>query len=159
MQSIGAVLIAVLAAASATAAPLGVVRAAVSAAPIGEAYVAELDADWNVTREIRVACPAEAGCTVDLPLTDPSLAAVHVRFAAPQAGAVAVTSRLEDRAGRASTQEAESLSLDRDGFGASHYAAAMAGSDSAGRTIMMAVKIPGWTAPEAVGLSHGAERT
>ena len=158
MQSIGAVFIAVLAAGYATVAPHDVVRADVVVAPVGEAYVAELDADWNVTREVRVACPAEAGCTVDLPLTDPNLAAVHVRFASPQAGTVAVTSRLEDRTGRASAQEAESLSLDHAGFGAFHYVAAM-GSDSAGRTIMMAVKIPGWTAPEAVGALRGADRT
>ncbi len=159
MQSIGAVFIAVLAAAYGTAAPHGVVRADVSVAPVGEAYVAELDADWNVTREVRVACPAEAGCTVDLPLNDPDFAAVHVRFASPQAGSVAVTSRLEDLSGRASSQEAESLALDHAGFGASHYVATMTGEASAGRTIMIAVKIPGWTAPEAVGVSHGAERT
>lgn len=159
MQALGAILIAVVAATSGNAVPRDLVRADPSTAPVGEAYVAELDADWNVTREIRVACPAEAGCTVDLPLADPALAAVHVRFAPPQAGAVAVTSRLEDRSGRASAQEAESLSLDRAGFGASHYAAAMAGPGSAGPTIMMAVKIPGWTAPASVGISRGAERT
>lgn len=159
MQALGAILIAALAAGSGHWMTRDVVPAETTSAPIGEAYVAELDADWNVTREIRVACPADAGCTVDLPLTDPGLAAIHVRFAAPQAGAVAVTSRLEDRDGRASAQEAESLSLDRAGFGASHHAATMAASDSAGRTIMMAIKVPGWTAPEAIGLSHGAERT
>jgi hypothetical protein len=159
MQSFGAVFVVVVAAAFGNAGPRDVVRADAVTAPVGEAYVAELDSDWNVTREIRVACPTEAGCTVDLPLTDPALAAVHVRFAAPQAGTVAVTSRLEDRSGRASAQEAESLSLDHAGFGAFHYAAAMTGADSAGRTIMMAVKIPGWTAPEAVGVPHGADRT
>jgi hypothetical protein len=157
MQALGAILIAALAATSGTAVPLH--RADVAAVPVGEAYVAELDADWNVTREIRVACPAEAGCSVDLPLADPSLTAVHVRFAPARAGTVAVTSRLEDRTGRASPQEAESLSLDRAGFGASHYVAAMDGADTAGRTILMAVKVPGWTAPAVVGAPHGDERT
>lgn len=128
---------------------LGQSAAEPAAPPVGEAYVAELDADWNVTREIRVPCPADAGCAVDLGLGDAGLAAVHVRFYAIRAGAVAVSSRLEDLAGRASPAEAETLALDRAGFAASHHDAAMAPGAPGDRIILMAVKMPGWVAPPA----------
>ena len=159
MQGFGALVMSALLSASSPLVLDAVRQADVSGSSAGEAYVAELDADWNVTREVRVACPAEAGCAVDLDLGDAGLAAVHVRFDPLRAGAVAVTSRLEDRQGHASTAQNESLPLDRSGFGAGHYEAKMDASAPAGRIIMMAVKLPGWTAPAGPAPSAGAERT
>ena len=159
MQSFVALLMSAVVAASA---PVGrglLASADVPDRPAGEAYVAELDADWNVTREVRVACPVEAGCVVDLALDDPALAAVHVRFDPLRAGAVAVKSRLEDRSGGASAAQDEILALDRTGFAAGHYEARMAASGSDGRVIMMAVRVPGWTAPGGSGASPAADRT
>lgn len=156
MQSFGALL---LAAAVAGAAPAGPGPVATVGAPAAEAYVAELDADWNVKREIRVACPTQAGCAVDLALDDPTMAAVHVRFDPMRAGSVAVRSRLEDRAGRASSAEEEVLALDRAGFAAGHYEARMAASGSDGRIILMAVRVPGWTGPGVPGPLPASDRT
>ena len=148
MQTLGALVLAALTAAAIPPAQPAPVRAA-AAAPVGEAYVAELDADWNVTREVRVACPAEAGCAVDLDLAGSGLAAVHVRFDPLRSGAVAVSSRLEGRDGSASAAQDETLSLDRTGFGAGHYEARIAATGAGGPIIMMAVRVPGWTAPTA----------
>ncbi len=122
-----------------------------TASDLGEAYVAELDADWNVSRDIRVPCSIDLGCAVDLGLGDPGLAAVHVRFDAIRAGKVEVTSRVEDRAGRASAAQDDVLALDRSGFGASHYEAHTA-SGAQGGIIVMAVRVPGWTAPAQIGV-------
>lgn len=158
MQGLVALLMSGVVAAAVPPARQSLVRAE-AAVDVAEAYVAELDADWNVTREIRVACPVEAGCAVDLSLPDAHLAAVHVRFDALRAGTVAVSSRLEDRDGRASAAEAEILSLDRTGFGASHYEARMTTPDSDGHVIMMAVRVPGWTAPGPATPALGAQRT
>jgi hypothetical protein len=146
MQTFGALVMAAVTAAAIPAAPREAVRADAPMA-VAEAYVAVLDADWNVTREIRVACPAEAGCAVDLALAEAGLAAVHVRFDPLRSGAVAVSSRLEGRDGSASAAEDKTLSLDRTGFGADHYEARLAATGPDGPIIMMAVKVPGWTAP------------
>lgn len=151
MQTFGALVMAAVAAAAVPAAPRAPVRAEAPSA-VAEAYVAALDADWNVTREVRVACPAEAGCAVDLDLAEAGLAAaglaaVHVRFDPLRSGAVAVSSRLEGRDGSASAAEDKTLSLDRTGFGADHYEARFAATGPGGPIIMMAVKVPGWTAP------------
>lgn len=160
MQAFAALLMSAVIAASVPAARNAVVPAdAPAPGAAGEAYVAVLDADWNVTRETRVACPVDAGCAVDLTLGDAGLAAVHVRFDPPRSGAVAVRSRLEDRAGRASDAEDETLALDRTGFGAGHYEARMTASSAGGPVIMMAVRVPGWTAPAARAAPGTAERT
>lgn len=136
----------------------GMVRQADAAASdVGEAYVAELDADWNVSREIRVPCSIDDGCSVDLGLGDPGLVAVHVRFDPIQAGKVEVSSRLEDRAGHASAPQDATLAIDRTGFGAGHYQASVAPAGSDGKIILMAVRIPGWTAHGAA--AGRAERT
>lgn len=148
MQTIGALVLAALAAAAISPARPAPVRAD-APARAGEAYVAVLDADWNVTREVRVACPADAGCAVDLDVAEAGLAAVHVRFDPLRSGAVAVSSRLEGRDGSASPAQDETLSLDRTGFGAGHYEAPRAAAGAGGPIIMMAVKVPGWTAPAA----------
>ena len=92
MQRLGALLVSAGLAGLLPVAPVTAARADVAAAAGGEAYVAELDADWNVQRETRVACSPDAGCAVDLVLGHPDLAAVHVRFDAPQGGAVAPAS-------------------------------------------------------------------
>jgi len=136
----------------------GMVRQAdVAASDVGEAYVAELDADWNVLREIRVPCSIDDGCSVDLGLGDPGLAAVHVRFDPMQAGKVEVSSRLEDRAGHASAARDATLAIDRAGFGAGHYETSVVPAGTDGKIILMAVKIPGWTAHG--GAATGAART
>ncbi len=132
-------------------------QADVAASDVGEAYVAELDADWNVAREIRVPCSMDDGCSVDLGLGDADLAAVHVRFDPMHAGTVDVSSRLEDRAGHASAARDDTLAIDRSGFGAGHYDAGVAPAGTDGKIILMAVKIPGWTALGAA--AAGAERT
>ena len=77
-----------------------------SPADVGEVYVAELDADWNVAKEVRLPCEVDVGCAVDLGLADAGLAAVHVRFDAMRSGKIDVSSRLEDQAGRASAPQA-----------------------------------------------------
>lgn len=159
MQGFVALLMSGVLAAAVPAARQSVVHADAVVADMGEAYVAELDADWNVTREIRVACPVDAGCAVDLSLPDAHLAAVHVRFDAPKAGSVAVSSRLEDRDGRASAAEADTLSLDRTGFGASHHEARMSSPDADGHVIMVAVRVPGWAGPGTSTPASGAQRT
>ena len=146
MQTLGALVMAALTAAAVPAARAEPARAE-AASPVAEAYVAALDADWNVTREVRVACPAEAGCAVDLDLADAGLAAVHVRFDPLRSGAVAVSSRLEGRDGSASPADDRMLSLDQTGFGAGHYEARLAATGPGGPIIMMAVRVPGWTAP------------
>lgn len=156
MQAFAALLMTAAIAAS-TPTVQGAVRPADAPAPAAEAYVALLDADWNVTRETRVNCSVEAGCAVDLALGGPDLAAVHVRFDPPRAGGVAVRSRLEHRDGRASPAEDEALALDRTGFGAGHYEAGATASAADGRIVVMAVRVPGWTAPGAV--PSAAERT
>ena len=121
-------------------------QADVTASDLGEAYVAELDADWNVSREIRVPCSVDDGCSVDLGLGDPGLAAVHVRFDPMHAGKVEVSSRLEDRVGHASAAKDETLAIDRSGFGAGHYEASVAPAGTAGKIFLIAVRVPGWTA-------------
>ena len=120
-----------------------------SAEATAGAYLAELHADWHLTRETRVACPAEAGCAIDLALAHEGLAAVHVRFEPLRAGLIVVRSRLEGRDGRASGPENKTLSLDSTGFGADHYEARMVPCSPEEPIIMMAVKVPGWTAPAA----------
>lgn len=144
MQALAALVLTAVLATSAPTSPRDARPA--SAGASAEAYVAELDADWNVTRETRVACPAQAGCAVDLALSQPGLAAVHVRFDPMRAGRVAVRSRLEGRDGRASAPEDRTLSLDSSGFGADHYEARLMPGGSEGPIIMLAVKVPGWTA-------------
>ncbi len=156
MQALSALVLSAALAAAAPGARQGGVRADAAAGGMGEAYVAELDADWNVTREIRVACPAQAGCAVDLALAHAGFAAVHVRFDAMRGGAVAVRSRLEGPDGRASEAEDKVLDLDRTGFGADHYAARLVPGAPDGPVIMMAVKVPGWTAPAPGAPAAGA---
>ena len=128
-----------------------------SAFPVAEAYVAELDADWNVAREIRVPCPVESGCAVDLGLGDGDLKAVHVRFDRVNAGQVAVTSRLEGAAGDASPAHGETLAVDRSGFGASHYAIERSRPGAAGGIIVVAVRVPGWTGTGTGAGAPGAD--
>ncbi len=99
-----------------------------TASDLGEVYVAELDADWNVAKEVRLPCEVAIGCAVDLGLGDAGLAAVHVRFDAMRSGKIDVSSRLEDLTGRASAPQAATLALDRSGFGASHYEASARGA-------------------------------
>jgi len=136
----------------------GMVRQAdVAASDVGEAYVAELDADWTVSREIRVPCSIDDGCSVDLGLGDPGLVAVHVRFDPMHAGKVEVSSRLEGRAGQASAARDDTLAIDRSGFGAGHYEASVAPAGTDGKIILVAVRISGWTAHGAA--AAGAERT
>ena len=137
-----------------------------TASDLGEVYVAELDADWNVAKEIRLPCEVAIGCAVDLGLGDAGLAAVHVRFDAMRSGKIDVSSRLEDLTGRASAPQAATLSLDSSGFGASHYEASLAAPPGTsigavdGKIIMVAVRVPGWTAPGAVpGASPAAARS
>ena len=151
MQALAALVLTAVLATSAPTARQDAPPATASAGASAEAYVAELDADWNVTRETRVACPAQAGCAVDLALSQADLAAVHVRFDPMRAGTVAVRSRLEGRDGRASTPEDKTLSLDSSGFGADHYEARLMPGGSEGPIIMMAVKVPGWAAPAPGG--------
>ena len=151
MQALAALVLTAVLATSAPAARRDALPVPASAGATAEAYVAELDADWNVTRETRVACPAEAGCAIDLALAHAGLAAVHVRFDPMRAGTVAVRSRIEGRDGRASIPEDKTLSLDGTGFGADHYEARLTPGGSGGPIIMMAVKVPGWTAPAAAG--------
>ena len=123
----------------------------------GEAYVAELDADWNVSREVRTACPLDAGCALDLGLSAGALKAVHVLFDPMKAGRVAVTSRLEDASGGASAARDATLAVDRSGFGASHYAIEQLHPGAAGRIILVAVRVPGWAATG--GAASDAEHT
>ena len=137
-----------------------------TASETGEVYVAELDADWNVAKEVRLPCEVAVGCAVDLGLGDAGLAAVHVRFDAMRSGKIVVSSRLEDQSGRASAPQAATLALDSSGFGASHYDAGAAAPPAVtlgavdGKIIMMAVRVPGWLAPGAVpGASPAAERS
>ena len=131
----------------------------------GEVYVAELDANWNVTREVRLPCAIELGCMVDL-------GRVHVRFESVRAGEVAVNSVIEDASGKAAPQEVVTLALDRAGFGVGHYeagpveAAAQDGIEvpAAARAdgrpiILMAVKAPGWVAPAGFLSPGGGDRT
>jgi len=151
MQALAALVLTAAMATSAPATRRDVQPSPASAGATAEAYVAELDADWNVTRETRVACPAEAGCAVDLALADAGLAAVHVRFDPMRSGTVSVRSRLEARDGRASSPEDKTLSLDSSGFGADHYEARLMPGSPEGPIIMMAVKVPGWTAPPSGG--------
>lgn len=159
MQGFAALMMTVAIAAT-TPAVRDAVRPADAAAPAAEAYVAVLDAQWNVTREMRVACPVESGCAVDLALGDPEFSAVHVRFDPPQAGAVAVTSRLEHRDGRASQAEDEVLSLDHTGFAAGHYDARTTVSTAeAGPIVMVAVRVPGWTSSAPAPAPAPAQRT
>ncbi len=133
---------------------------------VGEVYVAELDADWNVAKEVRLPCEIAVGCAVDLGLGNTGLAAVHVRFDAMRSGKIDVSSRLEDQSGRASAPQAATLALDGSGFGASHYdasAAALPGMTLGavdGKIIMMAIRVPGWIAPGVLpAVSPAAERS
>lgn len=125
-----------------------------------EVYVAELDADWNVAREIRQPCGLDRGCTVNLGLTQGRLGRIHVRFDAAGSGRIAVNSVLEDQAGKPAAQPVMMLALDTSGFGAGHYAAVpvepIARRDAAAATvsgteaqpiILVAVRAPGWVAP------------
>lgn len=157
MQGFAAVTLSAVVAASTPLARDAMRDAAVS--QIGEAYVAELDADWTVSREVRMPCPVESGCAVDLGLVDGGLKAVHVRFEPMKAGEVAVTSRLEDASGGASAARGATLAVDRSGFGASHYAIEQAYPGATGRIILVAVRVPGWTATGATATDAGAEHT
>ena len=137
-----------------------------TASETGEVYVAELDADWNVAREVRLPCEVAVGCAVDLGLGDGGVAAGHGRCDAMRAGTRGGARRLEDQAGRASAPQAATLALDSSGFGASHYDAGAAAPPGVtlgavdGKIIMMAVRVPGWLAPGAVpGASPAAERS
>lgn len=125
-------------------------KAVGDAAAVNEVYVAELDADWNVAREVRLPCSADTGCAVDLggAGTKPL---VHVRFDAVRGGSIAVSSSVVDASGRAVVQPAAVVTLDRTGFGAVHFdaAALAAGTGDGQRIIMMAVKAPGWLAPQS----------
>ena len=66
MQSFGAL---ALAAALSAAAPAAQQSRPAALSDAGEVYVAELDADWNVSREIRMPCDVDQGCAVDLALS------------------------------------------------------------------------------------------
>jgi hypothetical protein len=158
MHGFAALLMSGLVAATVPAQQSFVDHAGVTASAVGEVYVAELDADWNVAREVRVPCSIDAGCAVDLGLTQAGLASVHVRFDAMRAGKIAVSSRVEDLTGHAAAQPDLSLALDRSGFGAAHYEpnAVQVGTDGK-NIIMMAVRVPGWSAP--LGGGAGAQRT
>lgn len=123
---------------------------------LGEAYVAELDGDWNVTREMRVPCSIDAGCVVDLGLGAPGASHVKVRFEGLRSGKVAVATDFVDGAGRLLHRSARAIGIDRSGFGADHFqpmpgepaptagADALPGGDKP--ILLMAVKVPGWAA-------------
>ena len=155
MHGFAALLMSGLVAASGPATRNMVHHVDATASDVGEVYVAELDADWNVAKEVRLPCEVAVGCAVDLGLGDAGLAAVHVRFDAMRSGKIAVSSRLENQAGLASAPQVATLALDRSGFGASHYDAGAAAPPGVtlgavdGKIIMVAVRVPGWTAPSA----------
>jgi hypothetical protein len=107
-----------------------------------EVYVAELDREWNVAREVRVVCDARSACAADL---DGGVK-VHVRFDPLGGGAVAVSSRIEDGTGQTKQAPDVTLSLDRKGFGATHFETASLGEGS--RILMMAVQAPGLASSE-----------
>ena len=159
MQSFAAL---VLSAALAISAPMSqeILRASSDGPDAGEVYVAELDADWNVAREIRQPCALERGCTVDLGLTHAGLGRVRVRFDVARSGKITVNSVLEDRSGKAAAQAAMTLALDPTGFGVGHFTAkplSTAAGDGTGAAdlgsadgqpiILLAVRVPGWVAP------------
>lgn len=149
MQSFGAL---ALAAALSAAAPSVQQSRPAALSDAGEVYVAELDADWNVSREIRMPCDVDQGCAVDLALSSAGAGRLHVRFDAVHAGKVAIESMIRDDSGRAQQQPALSLSLDHEGFAATHVGADAAQSSAAGPVILMAVKVPGFLAPAAQAL-------
>jgi hypothetical protein len=115
-------------------------------APDAEIYVAELDRDWTVTREVRLRCEAARGCAADL--DGPTR--VRVRFEPHGVGAVSVSSRIEDAAGQGTDQPALTLTLDGKGFGAGHIEAVAGG---AGRVLMLAVQAPALVGPGARALA------
>ena len=112
-----------------------------------EVYVAELDADWNVSREIRMPCDVDRGCAVDLALSSAGAGRLHVRFDPVHAGKVGIESLIRDDSGRAQQQPTVSLSLDHEGFAATHLGPDAVQSSAAGPVFLMAVKVPGFLAP------------
>ena len=144
MQSFGAL---AFAAALAAAGPAVQHARPAAASDAAEVYVAELDADWNVSREIRMPCDVDRGCAVDLALSSVGAGRLHVQFDAVHAGKVAIESLISDASGRALQQPALSLSLDHEGFAAAHVGPDGAQSTAAGHVILMAVKVPGFLAP------------
>ena len=133
---------------------------------ITEVYVAQLDADWTVAKDIRVPCSIDLGCSVDLGLTGSKLARVRVQLDPLRDGQIAVTSATEDQAGHAMRQPDLTLRLDRTGFGADHYEAGpvkaavhdVPGAAGDPPIILVAVKVPAWAVPVG-SLSSGGDRT
>lgn len=115
--------------------------------PDAEIYVAELDGDWNVAREVRLRCETARGCVADLA----GPVRVHVRFDPRGVGAVAVSSRIEDAAGQSTPQPDLTLALDGKGFGAGHIEAGAPGEKP--RILMLAVQAPGLVGPGARGVA------
>ncbi len=123
---------------------------------VGEAYVAELDQDWNVTRERRVPCSIDAGCMVDLGLGHSGSSHVQVRFDGLRSGKVAVATDLVDAAGHHVQRSARAIGIDRSGFGADHFQPLSGEGAPAGEAdvvseggkpiLLMAIKVPGWAA-------------
>lgn len=108
-----------------------------------EVYVAELDGDWNVAREVRLRCEPARGCAAEL--DGPTR--VRVRFAPLGDGAVAVSSRLEDAAGHSLPQPELTLALDGRGFAVGRIETGASGGEP--RILMLAVQAPGLVAPGA----------
>ncbi|UDL93346.1 hypothetical protein LGH83_12195 [Lichenihabitans sp. PAMC28606] len=133
-----------------------------------EVYVAQMDQDWNVTRETRVPCPIETGCVVTFGLSRPDGARVKLLLTGIASGRIAVKTLVEDRDGRSVPQADRSITLDRTGFGADHFQPGLTGLAAAPAAvaavadqplILLAVKVPGWTAPLNAAMSSLGDRT
>ena len=141
------------------------VQKAAEISTTAEVYVAQMDQDWNVTRQIRVPCSIDEGCAVDLGLDKAGLSRVRVLFDAVRSGKVAVTSVVEDQAGHQLPRLDFTIGLDRSGFGAEHFeagiakAAAQADGAEGQPIIMMAVKVPGWAVPLGSSAAAGGDKT
>lgn len=161
MQSFGALIAVAALAVAGASGPHHRTEAALPAADEAEVYVAELDADWNVAREIRVPCDIDRGCALDLALSDTTAGHLHVRFDPVRRGKVDVESSIDDPAGHAVAQPAVSLALDQTGFGATHVdrdaAQPAAATAAPKRVFMMAVKVPGFMAPSSRALPVSGE--
>lgn len=126
-----------------------------SALATPEVYIAELDADWNVAREVRRPCDPGIGCTIDFGgQTDG--ATLRVRFDAGHDGRVHIRSTVENLDGGTGPERSSVVSLDATGFGATHYEAEAAAkpAGSPARVIMVAVSAPGWLADSGTASPH-----
>ena len=117
-----------------------------------EVYVAELDADWNVSREVRMPCDVDRGCAVDLALSSAGAGRLHVQFDAVHAGKVEIESAISDAAGRAAPRPSVSLALDHQGFAITHVGAEAAQAAADSHVFVLAVRVPGFLSPTAQAL-------